>query len=63
MRLTKKLMKGRLSLMLDGFDVLGILSNVSRRLDVQGHTETWYLSIPRYAMLHIVYRINDSRAK
>ena len=63
MRLSKKLMKGRLSLMLDGFDVLGNLSNVSRRLDVQGHTETWYLSIPRYAMLHIVYRINDSRAK
>ena len=23
-----------------------------------GHTETWYFSIPRYAMLHLNYRVN-----
>jgi len=57
-RLTKKFMKGRLNLMLDGFDVLNNLSNISRRINAQGHSETWYMSIPRYAMLHVVYRVN-----
>ncbi len=59
-RIAKKLMKGKLSLMLDGFDILDNLSNVRRNLNAQGYTETWYMSIPRYAMLHIVYRFNRS---
>ncbi len=57
-RVAKKFMKGRLNLMLDGFDVLNNLSNINRRINAQGHTETWYMSIPRYAMLHVQYRLN-----
>lgn len=26
-------------------------------INAQGHQETWHLSIPRYAMLHAVYRL------
>lgn len=62
-RVAKKFMKGRLNLMLDGFDVLNNLSNINRRINAQGHTETWYMSIPRYAMLHVVYRFNKSPQK
>lgn len=58
MRLSKKLLKGRLAIMLDGFDILGNISNVRRTINAQGHQETWYLSIPRYALLHAVYRLN-----
>lgn len=60
-RVSKAFLKGRLRLMLDGFDVLGNLSNVNRRINAQGHTETWYMSIPRYAMLHAVYRFNSKK--
>ncbi len=37
---------------------LNNLSNINRRINAQGHTETWYMSIPRYAMLHVQYRLN-----
>lgn len=57
-RISKSYMKGNLLLMLDGFDILGNLSNVRRTLNAQGRTETYYNVIPRYAMLHIVYRLN-----
>ncbi len=58
MRVAKKLMKGKLSLMVDGFDLLNNLSNIRRNLNTQGYTETWYMSIPRYVMFHVVYRLN-----
>lgn len=62
-RVAKKLMKGRLILMLDGFDILNNISNVRQTVNAQGRTETWYMSIPRYAMLHVVYRISKSPKK
>ena len=62
-RVGKKLLKGWLNLMLDGFDVLNNLSNITRHVNAQGHTETWYMSIPRYAVLHAVYRFNQSPKK
>ena len=40
--------------MLDGFDMLGQLSSVRRSLNGQGRVETWYNTIPRYAMLHAI---------
>lgn len=49
--------------MLDGFDMLNNLSNITRHVNAQGHTETWYMSIPRYAVLHAVYRFNQSPKK
>ena len=57
-RLAKRVMKGRLTFMLDGFDMLHNLSNVTRSLNAQGRVETYRNVIPRYFMLHAVYRLN-----
>jgi hypothetical protein len=57
-RLAKRLLKGNLTFALDAFDILGNLTNVQRTLNAQGRTETYYNVIPRYAMLHIIYRLN-----
>ena len=63
-RLTNaSLLHGNLIFMLDGFDILGQLSTVRRTLNAQGRTETWYNTVPRYAMLHVVYRLNREPKK
>ena len=57
--LTRSFLKGKnLILKLDGFDILGQLDNVRTEMNAQGRTETWYNTIPRYAMLHLIYRLN-----
>ena len=62
-RLTRPFLKGRLLLMLDGFDLLGQLDNVTRIVNAQGRTETYTNVLPRYAMLHVVYRFNKQPKK
>lgn len=57
-RLSKQLFHGNLTLMADGFDLLGNLSNVQRTLNAQGRVETFYNVIPHYVMFHAVYRFN-----
>jgi len=55
-RLTKRLMHGNLLLQLDGFDMLGQLSNVQHSINAQGRTETFYNIIPSYALFHATWR-------
>jgi hypothetical protein len=62
-RLSKSLLKESLILSLDGFDILGNLSNISFSVNGQGRTETWINSIPRYAMFHVVYRFHKQPKK
>ena len=57
-RLSKSLLSGSLVLMVDGFDILGNLSNVTRTLNAQGRTETYRNVVPRYVMVHAIYRLN-----
>ena len=57
-RLTKRLMHGNLLLQLDGFDLLGQLSNVRHTINAQGRTETFYNVIPSYGLLHVTWRMN-----
>lgn len=57
-RLSRRFFKNRLSVVVDGFDILGQLSNVRRTLNAQGRVETWYNTVPRYAMLRLIYRLN-----
>ena len=57
-RLSKPFWKNRLTVMVDGFDILGQLSNVTHVLNGQGRTETFRKALPRYAMVHLVYRLN-----
>jgi hypothetical protein len=56
LRLTKRLLKGRLMFAFDAFDILGQLNNTSYSVNEQGRTETWTNSIPRYCMLHAAYK-------
>ena len=57
-RLTKRLMHGNLLLQLDGFDLLGQLSNVRHSIDAQGRSETFYNVIPSYGLFHVTWRMN-----
>ncbi|MDE7086322.1 MAG: hypothetical protein K2O48_06530 [Prevotella sp.] len=57
-RLTYPLMKGKMTVMLDAFDILGQLSNVTRTLNAQSRTESYTNTLPRYALLHVTYRLN-----
>ena len=57
-RLTKRLMHGNLLLQLDGFDMLGQLSNVRHSIDAQGRSETFYNVIPSYGLFHVTWRLN-----
>jgi len=40
-----------------GFDLLHQLSSVKRYVTAQGTTETWYNTVPAYATLHLIYRL------
>lgn len=62
-RLSRPFLKGRLLVMLDGFDLLGQLDNVTRTVNAQGRTETCTNVLPRYALLHVVYRFNKQPKK
>ena len=49
MRIAKKFMKGKLNLMLDGFDILNNLSNIRRTINAQGfqkHGICQFLAMP-----------------
>ena len=57
-RLERSILNGNLTFILDGFDILGNLSNVRHSINAQGITETYYNVVPAYGMLHIVYKLN-----
>lgn len=54
-RLACSLKGGRWTFMLDGFDLLNQLSNVSYNVNAQGRTEVYTNVLPRYALLHVQY--------
>lgn len=57
-RLTKNIPKIGLTIAVDGFDILGNLSNITQSMNSQGRTETWRNSIPRYFLVHAIYRFH-----
>lgn len=62
-RLSKSMMKGNLLLMLDGFDILGNLSNKTWLVNGQGRTEIRRNVMPQYGMFHVQYRFNKQPKK
>lgn len=54
-RLAKRLMHGRVTLAVDGFDILGQLSNITQTMNGQGRYETYRNTLPRYVMAHLTY--------
>lgn len=62
-RLSKNFLNNRLTVMVDAWDILGNLSNVSTGMNQQGSWELYSNVIPRYAMLRVVYKINKQPKK
>lgn len=62
-RMTKSVMNGKLLFMLDGYDLLGNLSNITYTINAQGRTEVRRNVLPRYAMLHVQYKLNKQPKK
>ena len=56
-------LKGKLIARLEAFDLLHNLSPTQYEVNAQGRTETWYRSLPHYAMLHLVYHWNKNPKK
>lgn len=57
-RLSKSVLSGRLTFMVDAWDILGNLSNVSTNVNSLYRWEYFYNVIPSYALLRVVYRLD-----
>ena len=57
------LKKKNLIIRIYGYDMLRQRHHVVRTLNAQGHTETWYNTLPRYLMLTLTYRLNIQPSK
>ena len=55
--------KGKLIARLEAFDIFHQLSTTRYEVNAQGRTETWYRSLPHYAMFHLVYHWNKNPKK
>ena len=62
-QLSYPLLKGKMLLKLDGYDILKQLSNVNRIINAQGIVETHNNIISQYVMLHMIYRFSKSSKK
>jgi hypothetical protein len=61
--LSRSFLKSRLTVRLEGFDLLGQLSSTVIFINGQGRTETVSNTLPRYAMLHLSYKLNKQPKK
>ena len=62
-RLEKTFLRGRLNVALEGYDIFGGLSNVTKVINAQGIVETWYNSLPSYAMIQVSYKLSQPPKK
>jgi hypothetical protein len=60
-RLSYTTLKGNLILMLDGFDILGNLTNISYTLNGQGRTEVRCNVLPQYVMFHMLFKLSKKQ--
>ncbi len=56
--ISQPLLRGKLILRVEAFDLLHQLSNTRYEVSAQGRIETWYRSLPHYAMIHLTYLWN-----
>lgn len=57
---TQPLMGGKVTLTLEGHDLLHQISNTAYEVNAQGRTESWHRVTPNYIMLHAVYHFNSN---
>ena len=58
MRISRPLLKKKLSISLEGFDLLGQLSNRQYTINSQGRTENYTNVISQYALLKLTWHFN-----
>lgn len=61
--ITQSLLKGRMTLRLEGLDILSQCSGTSYSVNAQGRSETWMRLLPNYFMLHLTYRLDQKPKK
>ena len=57
-RVSRPFFNNRVLFAVDGFDVFGQISNVTRTLNAQARVETYTNVIPSYFLCHFTYRLN-----
>ena len=57
-RLSYSAFKNRWIFMVDGFDILHSLKNISQTVNAQGRTETWNNVLPRYVLFHVQWKFH-----
>lgn len=55
-RLSRSFLHGKLTVMIDAFDILDGIRDIYRDVNEQGRIETWYGSMGRYVMAHARYK-------
>ena len=61
--LSRAFLKEKLVVQLNAYDLLNQLSTTRYVVNGQGRTETWQLTVPRYAMLKVAYKFNKNPKK
>jgi hypothetical protein len=56
--ISKSLIHNSLTLKVNAVDILNQISSVRYSINAQGRTETWTNTLPRYVMLHVIYRFH-----
>ena len=62
-RASYTMLDGRLSFIVDGFDILHNLSNVIYTVNAQARTETYTNVLPRYVLLHVQWKLHRAPKK
>ena len=62
-RISYTLPRQGLTFIVDGFDILSNLSNVTYSINAQARTETYINVLPRYLLFHIQWKFNKSPKK
>ncbi len=62
-RATYTILKGQLTFMVDGFDILHNLNNVFYSVNAQARTETYTNVLPRYVMFHVQWKFHKAPKK
>lgn len=61
--LSRSILSGNVILKLDAFDILKQLDQKNTYINSQGRYESWNNCIPRYAMMHVIYKLNNKSKK
>ena len=62
-RVSKRLPKQNVTFLIDGFDLLHQLSNLTQTMNSQGRFETYRNALPSYFLAHVIWRLNKEPKK